>query len=124
MTETNQPITTQATSEDEKTWGMLVHLSSLAGFFIGFGWIIAPLIIWLVKREEMPFVNQEGKNAMNFQITMAIAGIICGVLTIIFIGLIGLLAIAVLELVFPILAGLKAREGESYKYPLSYPFIK
>lgn len=50
-------------TEDEKTWGMLVHLSSLSGFFLGAGWIIAPLIIYLVKKDEMPYVAQEGKKA-------------------------------------------------------------
>ncbi len=111
-------------SEDESTWGMLVHLSSLTGFFLGFGWIVAPLIIYLVKKEEMPYVEQEGKKALNFQLTMLILSIISGILTVILIGIVGLFAVAVMQIIFPILAGLKARDGEDYRYPFSFEFIK
>ncbi|MEM6346126.1 MAG: DUF4870 domain-containing protein [Bacteroidota bacterium] len=111
-------------SEDESTWGMLVHLSSLSGFFLGFGWIVAPLIIYLVKKEEMPYVEQEGKKALNFQLTMLILSIISGVLTVILVGIIGLFAVAVMQLIFPIIAGLKARDGVDYRYPFSFEFIK
>ncbi|MFK7923202.1 MAG: DUF4870 domain-containing protein [Bacteroidia bacterium] len=114
----------QPLSEDESTWGMLIHLSSLSGFFLGFGWIIAPLIIYLTKKDEMPYVEQEGKKALNFQITMLILSIISGILVIILVGIVGLFAVAVMQIIFPIIAGLKARDGEDYRYPLSYEFIK
>lgn len=124
FSEFSETKTLAPTTQEERTWGMIVHLSSLSGFLFGAGWIIAPLIIWLVKREEMPFVNQEGKKALNFQITMAIAAIISGILIIVLVGFVGLLAIAILQIIFPIMAGLKANEGESYTYPLSIPFLK
>lgn len=111
-------------SEDESTWGMLVHLSSLSGFFLGAGWIIAPLIIYMAKRDEMPYLEQEGKKALNFQITMLILGIISGILTIILVGILGLIAVGIMQIIFPIIAGLKARDGVEYRYPFSYEFIK
>ncbi|MEL6651401.1 MAG: DUF4870 domain-containing protein [Bacteroidota bacterium] len=111
-------------SEDEKTWGMLVHLSSLSGFFLGAGWIIAPLIIYLVKKDEMPYVAEEGKKALNFQLSMLILSIISGILTILLVGFIGLLAVFIMQIIFPIIAGLRARDGEDYRYPLTYDFIR
>ena len=63
--------------KDQRTMGMLCHLLAFCGFVFPFGGIIAPLVLWLVKKDEMPFVNDQGKEALNFQITVAIAVLIC-----------------------------------------------
>lgn len=110
--------------KDERTWGMLCHLSAFAGFIIPFGGIIAPLVIWLIKKDEMAFVNDQGKEAVNFQITLMIAAILCGLLMIIGIGFLLLFALVVYALVMIIIAAMKANEGVHYRYPYALRLIK
>ena len=73
--EENQEV--KPVNKDDRTWAMLCHLSALAGFVVPFGSIIGPLIVWLIKKDEMPIVDEHGKKALNFQITMAIAYLVC-----------------------------------------------
>jgi uncharacterized protein len=111
-------------TKDAKTWGMLCHLSALSGFLIPFGNILGPLICWLVKKDTDSFIDEEGKESLNFQISMMIYGIISGILTLILIGFLMLIAIAILEIVYVIIASIKANEGKNYRYPLTIRFIK
>lgn len=106
-------------SKEEKTMGMVCHLAALAGLVIPFGNIVGPLIVWLLKKDTMPFVDEQGREALNFQITLGIGAIIGIVLTFIFIGVFVLLAIYVLNIVFPIIAAIKANDGISYRYPFA-----
>ncbi|MBT8144262.1 MAG: DUF4870 domain-containing protein [Gammaproteobacteria bacterium] len=109
-----------AISKDERTWGMLCHLSVLTGLFTGgFGSIIAPLVIWLIKKEEMPFVDDQGKEALNFQITMMIACFVSALLMIVLIGFLLLPLVLIFDLVMVIIASIKANDGERYRYPLT-----
>lgn len=111
--------------EGETMWAMLCHLSAFAGFIgIPFGNIIGPLIIWLIKKDTMPLVDDQGKESLNFQISMTIYGIISGILALIVIGFFLLLALVVLEVVFIIIASVAANKGERYRYPLTIRFIK
>jgi len=105
-------------------WAMLCHLSALAGYIIPFGSIIGPLIIWQMKKAEFPIVDDQGKEAINFQITVAIAAIICIALAFVVIGIPLLFALGIADLVLIILASLKANKGEVYRYPFSFKFIK
>jgi len=111
-------------SADEKQWAMFAHLSALAGYIIPFGSIIAPLVIWQIKKNEMPFVDDQGKEALNFQITVAIAAVICFVLMFVLIGLLLLPLVAIADLVFIILAAIAANNGTAYRYPISLRLIK
>ena len=111
-------------SADEKTWGMLAHLSALAGFIIPFGNIIGPLVVWLVKKDTMPFVEKQGKEALNFQITVFIAILICIPLMFILVGFVLLFVVGIGALVLSIMAGLKAQNGEDYRYPWALRLIK
>lgn len=110
-------------TEAERNWGMAAHLSALAGFVIPFGSIIGPLVVWLVKKDEMPFVNSQGKEALNFQITVAIGALICFVLILLIIGLFLLWALAIVDLVFIVIAAVQASKGVDYRYPFSFRFI-
>lgn len=110
--------------KEARTWAMATHLSVLSGFIIPFGNIIAPLVIWLIKKDEFPFVNDQGKEALNFQITVSIAAVISGVLTMICIGIPMLIAVAIVNIVFPIIAGIKANDGIEYRYPFTLRLIK
>jgi len=114
-----------------RTWNMLCHLSALAGFIIPFGSILGPLLVWQIKKNEIPSVIVHGKAALNFQITVVIAvfvslvlgallSVICiGVLFFILAGAIGLAG-----LIFAIVAGIKANDGKDYQYPYSLTLVK
>ncbi len=105
-------------------WGMFCHLAALAGYIIPFGHILGPLVVWLVKREEYPFVADQGKEALNFQISITIYGLICIPLVFLAIGILLLIALMVAALVFIVIAAIKANEGTPYRYPLTIRFIK
>jgi uncharacterized Tic20 family protein len=109
-------------SREAQQWGMFAHLSALVGFVIPFGNIIGPLIIWQVKK-DMPFVVDQGKEAVNFQITVTIAVIVCALLVAIFIGALLLPVVGIAALVLTIVAGIKANSGERYRYPFALRLI-
>jgi uncharacterized protein len=110
--------------KDERMWGMLCHLSALSGLITGAGFILGPLIVWLIKKDEYPFANEQGKESVNFQISMIIYSFISGLLMLIVIGVLMLVAIGIMEIVFVIMASLAANEGKPYRYPLTIRFIK
>jgi uncharacterized protein len=122
-------------SHEERQWALFAHLSALAGglltgAFAGLGCFVGPLVIWLVKKDTMPFVDDQAKEALNFNITLAIIGVVLLLLTLVTFGFGALLAIPVgilvgiAWLVFTIIAAVKANEGERYRYPFSLRLIK
>ncbi len=114
-----------------RTWNMLCHLSALAGFIIPFGNILGPLLVWQIKKNEIPSTNIHGKAALNFQITVVIA-LLAGIAVAVVLSFfcVGFLLIPVVMLiglaglVFAIIAGIKANNGEDYKYPFSLELVK
>ena len=106
------------------TWEVLCHVSALAGYVIPFGNIIGPLVVWLIKRAEIPAVDAHGKEAINFQISVAIYAIDCGLLFLVAIGFFLLIALGIAVLVLTVIAAIKASSGELYRYPLTIRFIK
>lgn len=101
---------------DVRTWAMLCHLAGLGNLVLPLiGNIIGPLVVWLIKKDQDPLIDREGKKALNFQITMAIVQLI---------GFCLLPAIMVVQLIFTIIAAVKTSNGEDYKYPFSITFIK
>ena len=105
-------------SKDARMWAMLCHLLAI---FTGF---IAPLIIWLLKKDEDPFIDNQGKEALNFQITVLIAMLVSGLLSFACIGFILMPAVGIADVVFCIIASIKANSGQAYRYPVSIRFIK
>jgi uncharacterized protein len=118
------PPPTGAPSADAKQWAMFAHLAGLAGYIIPFGSILGPLIIWQIKKNEFPFVDDQGKEALNFQITVAIAAVVCFVLMFVLIGLLLLPVLLIGDLVFIILAAIAANNGQAYRYPISIRLVK
>ena len=127
----NPPAKSSSTTSQENLWPMLCRLAALAGLIIPFGNIIGPLVVWLVKKDEMPIVNEYGKESLNFQITATIymigLVIVATILSFIAIGvllfpLVGLVGLA--DLVLVIIATVQANKGVAYHYPLSIRFIK
>ena len=111
-------------NSEEQSFSMLCHLSALAGYIIPFGHIIGPLIIWQIKKDIYPEVDRQGKDALNFQISITLWAIVSAVLVILVIGLFALIALGVLHLVLTIVAAVKSNNGERFRYPLTIEFIK
>jgi len=107
-----------------KQWGLFLHLSLLAGFLVPFGGLVVPIVIWQMKKQEIPGLDEHGCNAMNFIISMFIYGAICIPLVFLFIGIPLLIILGILGVVFPIIAALKANEGVCWKYPMAITFLK
>ena len=122
-------------SQEERQWAMFAHLSALLGGLLtsalgGWGTFIGPLVIWLIKKDTMPFVNDQGKEALNFNITVCIALLALVLLSIVTLG-VGLLIavplgiiIGIGWLVLTIIASIKANEGQAYRYPVAIRLIK
>ena len=122
-------------SADEKQWAMLAHLSALIGGLLtawsgGWGVFIGPLVVWLLKKEAMPFVDDQGKEALNFSISVALVcvGLLFFSLITFGVGLIiaipAWIVLCIAWMISTVVAALKASEGVSYRYPLSLRLIK
>ena len=123
MAQTEQPQNpvggTKGTMSDKDAWNLvlLCHLGGLLGF-------LPPLIIWLLKKDDSPLVDEQGKEATNFQLTMLICFIASWILCFVFIGIILLPIVGIFDLVMIIMATIKASKGEKYRYPLSLRLLK
>ncbi len=112
------------TEREEEQWGMGAHLCTLAGFLIPFGNLLAPFIIWQVKKGESEFVEDQAKEALNFQITVSIAAFLCMLLILLVIGIFLLPLLGLVSVVLTILAAIQANEGVRYRYPFTIRLIK
>lgn len=111
-------------NSEARRWASLCHIIALVGLIgNGVGFVLGPLVVWLIKKDEDPFIDEQGKEAINFQITMVIAAIISGFLTLVVIGLFLLIAVGILMVVFPIIAAIKSSNGEHFRYPFTIRFI-
>lgn len=107
------------------TIAMLCHLSSLILYLgIPFGNVLGPLIFWLVKKDEFEFVDDQGKEALNFQITVSLAMIASGILCIILVGLPLLFLILIVNFVMTIIGAVAASKGERYRYPFVIRLVR
>ena len=104
-------------------WAMFLHLSQLANFAIPAAGIILPILIWQLKKEEYPILDAHGKNAANWMLSAFIYSIICVVLMFVFVGILLGALLGILAVVFPIIAALKANDGEVWDYPLTIRFL-
>ncbi|MCC6211207.1 MAG: DUF4870 domain-containing protein [Burkholderiales bacterium] len=112
-------------SKDEQNWAMFCHLAALIGFVVPFGNVIGPLVVWLIKRNEMPLVDTHGKEALNFQITVSIAFLICVPLMFVLIGIPLMVAVGLAALILTIMAAVKISNGNlDYQYPFAIRLLK
>lgn len=122
-------------SAEQRQWAMFAHLSAIAGAVLtsgigGWGTFLGPLIIWLLKKDTMPFVEDQAKEALNYNITIAIVFFALWVLVFITLGIGFLIAIpawvviGVAWLVFTIIAAVKSNEGVAYRYPFTLRLVK
>lgn len=127
----------QAIDRDARMWGMICHLSSLIGYFAipVLGNLAGPAIVWLLKREEHPFIDDQGKESLNFQLALTVYSLVAGaVLAVLFISIIGI-PFALLFLLFGaiawlaaialiIYAAIQANQGVPFRYPLTIRFLR
>ena len=109
-------------SKDEKNWALAAHLSSLASF-IGIPWFLGPLIIYFVKKDESTFVGDHAKEALNFGISVFIYFVVCLALMFVLIGFLLAPILVIAAIVLNVMAGIKASEGKTYKYPFTIRLI-
>lgn len=110
---------------DSRMWGMWCHLAAFCGYVgVPFGHIIGPLVVWQMKKNDSTYVDQQGKEAVNFQLSMTIYMILSAILIIVFVGIILLIILGLADLILTIIAAIKANNGISYRYPLTIRFIK
>ena len=107
-----------ALSSDDRTWGIIAHLS---GIFTGF---FGPLVIWLIKKQESSFLNEQAKEALNFQITIAIAMFVSALLSVVVIGFLLMPIFGIAMLILSIMAAVKVSNGEGYRYPFTLRLVK
>ena len=130
------PAPAGTASAEERPWAMFAHLSALLGGLLtsgrggSIGFFIGPLIVWLIKKDTMPFVNDQGKEALNFAITVSLACLALLLMTLATLGIGALLAfplmavIGLTALVLFIIAAVKANQGIAFRYPFSLRFVK
>lgn len=123
----NQEIeesTSGAADKDARTWAMITHLMGLAGFVLPFGNILGPMVIWAIKKDEHAFVNEQGKEAINFQLTMTLAFIVAFILIFVVIGIPLLVVLCIFTLIMIVVAAVKANDGVHFRYPVTIRFFK
>jgi uncharacterized protein len=119
------PAPSTAPTENERTWGMLAHLSALAGVVVWLlGCVLGPLAVYLARRDSSEFVAEHAREALNFNITVALAAIVCIALMVVFVGFILGTALFIAWLVLTLIAAIRASEGERYRYPVSLRLVK
>lgn len=118
-------------SSEERNWAMIGHLSALTGWITGVGYIAGPLIVWLIKKDTMPFAATEAKEALNFNITwcagVILLAIVAFILTFVLVGIflwpvVGLIPVGMS--VLSIVGGIRASEGRGYRYPFTIRLIQ
>ena len=124
-----EEVTPRNREESARDWAMAAHLSALVGLLgNGIGFILGPLVVWLLKKEEHPFVDDQGLEALNFQLTMFIALMVSIVLAFTVVGLViaipAMVLVGIFAVVFPIVAAVQAKRGNYYRYPFTLRLIK
>ncbi|MEC7118370.1 MAG: DUF4870 domain-containing protein [Pseudomonadota bacterium] len=118
------PVTPPTGTPDQiRQWALILHLSQYAGLLVPFANLIAPVIIWQLKKNEMPELDQHGKNVVNWNLSLLIYAAISAVLMLILVGFLFLAILGILFLIFPLIASVKANEGTVWQYPLSIRFF-
>ena len=114
----------QQSDKDTNTWALILHLSVLSGLIIPMAGLIVPVVIFILKKDQLPGLTPHGHVVFNWLISVLIYAVISIILLIIGIGALLLAVLAILSLVFPIIGAVKASEGQVWVYPLSIKFFK
>lgn len=117
-------MSNQGKEQESRLWAMILHLSIFSGFIVPLAGFIAPIVIWQVKKDELPNLDAHGKVVVNWIISAFIYAVVGIVLSFVLVGIPLLLVLGILQIVFPIIGGIKASKGELWKYPLSLKLVK
>lgn len=125
----DQPQVTQVAAPAEREqqvrqWSLFLHLSQLAGVLLPLAGLIAPIVLWQVKKDALPELDAHGKVIANWIISELIYGFVFFLLTFVLIGVPLLVVLSFLSIIFPVIGAIKANNGELWRYPLSLSFIK
>ena len=122
MSDNQLPVPAQ--TKEVRQWAMLCHFAAFLGLVFPFGSVLGPLILWQVKKDMDPLIDDQGKEALNFQLTVAIAWLVCFVLGFVVIGFLMMAVLGIAALVLTIIGGIKANKGIAYRYPCTWRLIK
>ncbi|USW96210.1 DUF4870 domain-containing protein [Pseudomonas proteolytica] len=122
MSDNQLPVPAQ--TKEVRQWAMLCHFAAFLGLVFPFGSVLGPLILWQVKKDMDPLIDDQGKEALNFQLTVAIAWLVCFVLGFVVIGFLLMVVLVIAALVLTIIGGVKANKGIAYRYPCTWRLIK
>jgi hypothetical protein len=120
----NMQTPVPAPSKEARQWAMFCHFAAFLGLVFPFGNLLGPLIVWQIKKDLDPFVDLQGKEALNFQISVALAVVLCFLLMVVVIGFPLLVLVSIGALVLTVIAGIKANDGQAYRYPFSWRLVK
>ena len=107
-----------------RQWAMFLHLSLLAGLIVPILGLVAPVVIWQLKKTDLPGLDVHGKVVMNWIISFIIYAVISALLMLVVVGIPLLIALGIVSIIFPIIGGIKANNGEVWHYPLTMEFLK
>jgi uncharacterized Tic20 family protein len=99
-------------------WCMFMHLGLLAGYAVPLGGLVVPIVLWQLKKDESAQIDQHGRMIASAMVAFVLYGILAGLLCFVVIGLVLLPAVGICGVVFPIIGGIKANDGEYWSYPL------
>lgn len=118
-TEATDSAQSEDPSNDKETrqWSMFLHFSLLAGWIVPLAGLIVPILLWQMKKDELPGIVPHAHVVMNWMVTSLVYGLICFVLLFVLVGVFGFIALAIATIIFAIMGGLKANEGVLWEYP-------
>ncbi|GGJ95683.1 DUF4870 domain-containing protein [Pseudomonas matsuisoli] len=120
----NEPEVFTSPGPGARRWAMLCHFSAFFGLVFPFGHLIGPLVLWQLKKDDDPFIDAHGKEALNFQITVSLWILVCLVLYLILIGIPLLVLVSVVGFALAVVGGIKANQGRAYRYPFTWRPVK
>ncbi len=110
---------------EARKWAVIAHLAGFLGYLIPVvGSLVGPLLVWQLKKDQHPFIDDQGKEALNFQITVALAALLCVLLMAVLIGFLLIWVVIIGAVVLMIVAAIKASEGKPYRYPFCWRLIR
>jgi uncharacterized protein len=121
---TNEGTGAGAVDQEVRNTAVAAHLSTFAGLVVPFGSVIGPLAVWLTRRDRDPFIDDAGREALNFGISIAIYGVVALVGALMLVGIPLLIAGVIAWVVLASLAAVKASQGQSYRYPLTLRLVR
>jgi len=116
-------IVEENATDEERLWATFIHLSGLAGYVVPTASVVAPLVLWLIKRNQSPFVDDHGREALNFQISMVLWMLVSVLLAMVCIGALMIPAVLLTQFIASIVMAVRANRGEYVRYPVTIRFL-